>query len=95
MGLREAQVIHAAGESSPGGIPPGTFAIALAARDEAELLAIEKRLTDAGASFVSVREPDSPWNGSLMAIGLAPAPKSVLRPLLSSIPCLKEVPQAA
>lgn len=89
FGLICAQLIHAAGESSPGGLPDGTFAVALAAKNETELLAIECRLLDADVSLRSIREPD--LGGSLTALGLTPAPKSKLYRLLSSIPLLKEV----
>ena len=67
-----AQLIHAAGESARGGVPPGTFAIALAARDEDHLVAIEGQLRAAAIPHWPIREPDPPWLGALMAIGLEP-----------------------
>jgi hypothetical protein len=74
-GVLAAQLIHAAGESSPGGIPRGTHAVALAARDEQQLEALARRLAFEGIEHVAIREPDPPWNGALMAIGLAPTRK--------------------
>lgn len=71
-GVLAAQLIHAAGESSPGGLPPGTRAVALAARDEAHLRSVERRLVRLGIEHRAIREPDRPWDGALMAIGLAP-----------------------
>lgn len=67
-----AQLIHAAGESAGGRLPAGTRAIALAARDEAHLRLIEGELLRLGIRHVAIREPDAPWHGALLAIGLAP-----------------------
>jgi hypothetical protein len=74
-----AQIIHAAGESSNGEIPQGTYAIALAAKDELHLNKIEKKLLKLEIPHVAIREPDAPWNGALMAIGLYPAPRETVR----------------
>lgn len=72
LGVQLAQTIHAAGESSPGSLPPHTHAIALHAATEAELIELEMRLGENGFKFNSIREPDEPWNGQLMAIGIEP-----------------------
>lgn len=71
-GVLAAQMIHAAGESSPGTLPKGTKAVALAATDEAHLLEIEKMLSDLKIPHQAIREPSPPWNGQIMAIGLCP-----------------------
>ncbi|MEM9462699.1 MAG: hypothetical protein AAGF11_51600 [Myxococcota bacterium] len=71
-GVLAAQLIHAAGESSPGSLPSGTRAVALAARDEAHLRSIEQCLVRLGIEHRAIREPDPPWCGALMAIGLMP-----------------------
>ena len=90
VGVKIAQTIHAAGESSPGSLPSDTRAVALQARDEAELLSLERALTDAGFYFSAIREPDPPWNGALMAIGLAPQPRTPeLRQLLGRLPLVR------
>lgn len=84
-----AQLIHAAGESSPGNLDPGTYAIALGARSEIELLSIEKSLISQGILHVAIREPDAPWNGQLMAIGIAPCDRSAVRKEVSQLPLIK------
>ena len=81
-GVLAAQLIHAAGESSPGDLPPGTHAVALAARGAVELEALARRLTFDGVPHVQIREPDPPWNGALMAIGLRPFPRGRRLPAL-------------
>jgi len=78
LGAKLAQLIHAAGESSPGNLPPETHAIALEAADEAALLKLESRLQQAGIPHTSIRELDAPYLGALMAIGLPPQPRSRL-----------------
>lgn len=49
-----------------------TKAVVLGARSEPRLRTLERKLTEAGIPFVAIREPDAPWNGQLMAIGLHP-----------------------
>jgi len=70
-GAQFAQLIHAAGESSPR-VASGTYAVALAARDELQLEELALLLREAGVKFVGVREPDAPYCGALMALGLEP-----------------------
>lgn len=82
-------IVHAAGESSPGNLSEGTFAFVLAVPGERELVEVASRLRGAGIAFVEVREPDAPFNNALMALGVVPARKEVLRRFLSSIPLLK------
>ena len=77
FGVAVAQTIHAAGESF-GQVPEGTYAVALAARNEGHLALIEQKLNDAGIPHHAVREPDR--NNELMAIGLQPvADRTVVR----------------
>ena len=71
VGVFAAQLIHAAGESA-NGVEPGTYAVALAARDESHLGFLEAKLRRLSIPHHSVREPDAPWFGALMAIGLEP-----------------------
>lgn len=79
--------MHAAGESSPGNLPHDTRAVMLHAAGEAELLALEAKLIAAGIPFTAIREPDMPWNGQLMAIGLKPCVRTnSLRKLMSGFP---------
>jgi hypothetical protein len=72
LGTIAAQLIHAAGASSPGVLPDGTRAIALMVDSEAELALLAERLELASIPIVMVREPDPPWSGALMAIGISP-----------------------
>ena len=78
-GVQCAQLIHAAGSSSPGDLPEGTVAVALAVANEEALVRLELRLQDRGVPHKAVREPDPPYNGALLAIGVFPGPRSVLR----------------
>jgi hypothetical protein len=132
-GLQVAQAIHAAGESSPGNLADGTYAIALAVADEPALLREAERLRARGfermeptkalpaarprtlwerccdavrrfaralglvqrpaeverLAFVPIHEPDPPYHGALMAIGILPARREVLRRHLSSLATVK------
>ncbi len=82
-------LVHAAGESSPGNLPHDTHAIVLSVPSEPALAALAERLTKAGVAHVVINEPDAPWNGALMAIGVVPGRRSELRRHLSSLPLLK------
>lgn len=88
-GTLAAQLIHAAGESSVQ-VPEGTFAVALAAKNEGHLALIEQKLRTLGIPHHAVREPDAPWNGALMAIGLPPTTdRSSVKPITKSLRLLK------
>lgn len=90
FGVQVAQTIHAAGESSPGNISESTHAVALHAKDEAQLEKIERALLEAGFRFKAIREPDAPYLGALMAIGLSPVVRTPqLRQLLGKLPLIK------
>lgn len=93
VGVAAAQMVHAAGESSPGNLPPNTYAIVLAAKDEESLLGLEYTLIENDIPHVAIRETDSPWNGALMAIGLVPALRQKYKPYLSSFPLYGSVAQ--
>lgn len=85
-----AQLIHSAGESSPGNLPGGTHAIALTARDSAHLAEISEKLTANGIPHVPIVENCPPYRGELMAIGVSPAPRSALKRYFSSLPLVKD-----
>lgn len=89
MGVMAAQIIHAAGESSPGNIPKGTFAVALAAESEIHLAAIERQLITKNIDHVAIREPDAPWDGALMAIGIAPGDRRIIGKEVSRLPLVR------
>ncbi len=85
-------ILHAAGQSAqlPGAdtaFSP-TTAVALEAPLEI-LLAIEQRLLDAEIPHVLVREPDEPWRGAPMAIGVVPMPRAHVRRLLAHLPLVR------
>ena len=88
-GIQAANVIHAAGESSPGNLAEGTHAICLVVPDEPALLAVEEKLRERGVAHVACREPDAPYHGAIMSIGVVPGPKEALRKHLSSSPLLR------
>lgn len=88
-GLQAANIVHAAGESSPGNLPSGTHAVCLVVPDERTLAALADRLAAAGVPFVRIVESDAPFTGQLMALGCAPARKEALRRQLSSLPLLR------
>lgn len=84
-----AQLIHSAGESSPGNLPGGTHAIALTARDSAHLAEISEKLKVNGVSHVPIVENCPPYRGELLAIGVVPAPRSALKRYFSSLPLVQ------
>jgi peptidyl-tRNA hydrolase len=96
-GVTAAQTTHAAGESFAAyverwGKRPDepTYAIVLAVPTERQLKALEKKLKTHRIRHEAIREPDEPWNGALMAIGLqpvCPTAKSV-RAVLKNYPLL-------
>lgn len=81
--------MHAAGESSPGNLAEGTYAVVLITPNETELCTVADRLEKAGIKLVRIHEPDAPYAGALMALGLVPRRKGELRKHLSSLPLLK------
>jgi len=85
-----AQLVHAAGESAPGGLPTGTHAVVLGVENEAALHEVERRLFQFDVPCHAIREPDEPWCGALMAIGIPPmVPTKKLRKVTKSLRLLK------
>jgi peptidyl-tRNA hydrolase len=82
-GLLAAQIVHAAGESSPGNLSDGTYAVVLATSNEADLAELERRLIAGGLPHKAIREPN--LGNALTAVGVAPARKSSFRRWLSNI----------
>lgn len=89
VGLAFAQAIHAAGESSPGNLDPGTYAIALGAQDEEELRLIASNLEANNVDFRLIVESSGDFAGQAMAIGVVPGPRNTLRKYLSSYPLIR------
>ena len=58
--------------------------------NEAELALLAERLELAAIHHVAVREPDPPWSGALMAIGIPPFVESrAVRRVLAKLPLLR------
>jgi peptidyl-tRNA hydrolase len=70
-GFLAAHVAHAAGETGPA--PPGSIAVVLGVSNEAELLAIDARLTARGVPHVLIREDVGAYGGQATAIGCHPS----------------------
>ncbi|NIT77336.1 MAG: hypothetical protein GWO44_10565 [Thermoplasmata archaeon] len=83
-----AQVTHAAGESVQHRVKPGTYAVVLGATDD-QLAELERQLTAGGVRFSAIRESDPPHQGELLAIGIEPQRKSLVRRYVSSLPLLR------
>ena len=85
-------LVHAAGESAqlPGAYPaaPPTVAVALAASLD-ELMQLAARLADASVAHVFVHEPDEPWRGAPMAIGVLPMPRALVRRHVAHLPLVR------
>lgn len=88
-GIQAANIVHSAGESSPGNLHSGTHAICLTVPNEEELRKVADKLGEAGVPFVSIIEVDAPFTDQLMAIGCVPAGKEALKRCLSALPLLK------
>lgn len=89
IGAQFAQAIHAAGESSDGPLPSGTYAYALGCRNEDHLIEIQRRLWDAEIPCTVIHEPDAPYNGEAMAIGIWPTTnRDQVRRVTSDLPLL-------
>lgn len=84
-GAAAAQLVHAAGESSPGNLPCDTFAVVLAVPSAGDLEALAERLVTLGVRHVLIREPDAPWCGEAMALGLAPVDRETVRVVLKHL----------
>ena len=84
-GVAAAQLIHAAGESAFTPVKSGTYAVALTA-NAAELVQLCASLCAADVRHAAVCEPDQPHNGALLAVGIAPAPKSEVRRYVAQLP---------
>lgn len=88
-GIQAANIVHAAGESSPGNLPEGTHAVVLTVPNEDALRSVAARLEENGIRHVRIVEPDAPYCGALMALGVVPGRKEDLKRALSSLPLLR------
>ncbi len=86
-GKAGAMLIHAARES--GAVfpfPEDTYAGAVTVLDEPALRALAQVLDNADVDYRGIIEDAAPYAGQLMALGIAPAPKSTLRRYLAALP---------
>ena len=89
VGIQAAQLIHAAGQSSPGNLPPGTYAVALTVPNEAELIRLASLLEREGLPRQLIIEADAPYTGQAMALGIEPGDRRALKKFLSKYPLLR------
>jgi hypothetical protein len=83
--------VHAAGESAPGDLASGTHAVVLSVPNEDPLRSVQFNLRKREIPHIAIEEPDPPWNGQLMAIGLIPTTdKKKISRALGRLPLLKE-----
>jgi hypothetical protein len=91
-GVQAAMIVHAAGESAqlPGAAAaaPPTRAVALHASVD-QLVALRDALVAAGVAHVLVCEPDEPWRGAPMAIGMVPALRSRVARHVAHLPLVR------
>jgi hypothetical protein len=55
----------------------------------AKLLALERKLVESEIPYKLIVEPDFPYCGEAMAIGISPTTKSAVKGVLGSLPLLK------
>jgi len=68
----------------------GTHAVVLSVPDEATLVALSECLALHQIDHVLIREPDEPWQGAAMAIGLSPViDRRKVRRVLGQLPLLR------
>jgi hypothetical protein len=87
--VASAQLIHAAGESSNGKLKSGTYAVALGTESEQQLRALADELEAKGVPVHRVEESHGKYAGQLMALGIAPGPKSERGQHLSTLPLIR------
>jgi hypothetical protein len=83
-GIAAAQASHAATEclrTLP--VPSDTSVCVLVAECENDLVSLSERLTAAGIHHVLIREPDPPYNGAAVAVGVEPQDRSVVQPFVA------------
>lgn len=83
-GVAAAQSAHAACGAMRGAENPETHRVILSADSSAVLEAIASDLTVAGINHVVIREPDEPYNGTAVAVGVEPMERERIRGLLAN-----------
>lgn len=70
-GVQAAQLAHAAGQTG-GHAALGAHVVVLGVPNERVLERVRVRLSSLGVAHRAIHEPDAPWFGALMAIGIEP-----------------------
>jgi peptidyl-tRNA hydrolase len=89
VGVIAANLVHAAGESSPGGLPEGTRAVVLSVPDASAIEALRERLLSSAVEHKAIVETEGTYAGETMAIGVVPGRKEVLRGHFACLPLLR------
>lgn len=63
-------------------LPLDTHAVSLVAPDEQALLMLEQTLIENKIPHAAIREPDAPWNNQLLAIGVVPCERILVKKIL-------------
>lgn len=71
-GVIACQAAHAAGESLRAPAASDTHVVALVAEKSHDLVALSLTLREAGIHHALICEPDEPYNGSAVAVGIEP-----------------------
>lgn len=90
-GVCAVQAAHAGGESVLGVPATGdTRVVALMAERSEDLESLSVTLTDAGIHHAVIREPDAPYNGAAVAVGVVPViDRQVVRPHVAHFKVLR------
>lgn len=83
-----AQVTHAAGESIREAVPSGTHAVVLEA-DSEQLVHLHGTLREFNVPHTLIVENDKPYTDQLLAIGVEPGRRSVLKPYFKHLKLLR------
>jgi hypothetical protein len=70
-------------------LPDGTYAVALTAKNEAELRSLAETLEQAGLPRHLIIESDAPYTGQAVALGIPPTDRRLLKRYLSRYPLVK------
>jgi hypothetical protein len=81
-------VVHATGESVSTTHPDGLHAVVLAG-DPQELQRLKERLTAASVPHRTIIEPDPPFLGEVMAVGITPAARRLIKPYVRHLSLLE------
>lgn len=67
-----------------------TTAVVLEADDNEHLKKIARMLRKKNIHHVAICEPDAPWNGQMMAIGVLPGEREALKPYFKGLSLLRD-----